>query len=405
MAFTLFPESERKEHTRIFFLLWLLTFILYLPAVKAGWVIDASWMVYYYRHQDFFDYLNRAQSPLPSLYQFTQLVTYVFLKLFDTNVYAWHTVQVTLHAIDCWLLYVICKRLMIDTGVNSAAQISLTGVMLFTICPHISEVIVWEASYHYLQGFFLILMSLWCVQQYHYEQEAKYAWISGILYFLATYSLEIFYLTPWFILSMAAYYRFALGYHKAIFRKVLLLFFVPALLLFFQHLAVLYTVYSHFAHLPDSVIQPISSYLSKPPKFFFHVLVLGRYFPAGARDYIYTVCEAKWFLAIFYGAYLISCIYLFAKWKQLTAMEKPGMLFFVWVLLSVIIIMPLPFPMGGLLMFYDRYLYLLSAFAFMQLAFMAYRINKTVRKTLLVLYVLPQLFCTLQLNVYWKHSA
>lgn len=405
-TFELIPKNGQKERIRIFSLLWLLTFIIYLPAAKAGWVIDASWMVYYYRQQNFFEYINRAHSPLPSLYQFTQIITYIFLKVFDTNVYAWHLLHVTLHAVNCLLLYTICKRLLWDTGIETAPRIALKGVVLFTICPHISEVLVWEASYHYLQGFLLILVSLWCVQQYHYKQQAKYAWLSGILYFLATYSLEIFYLTPWFILFFTAYYRYALGYDKAIFMKVLLFFFVPTLLLFFQHLAVLFTVHSHFAHLPDSVIQPISSYLCKPPKFFFHVLLLGRYFPEGVREYIYTICEATWFLAIFYGLYLMTGIYLFTNRKKLTAREKPGILFFGWILLSVIIIIPLPFPLGGLLMFYDRYLYLLSAFAFMQLAFMMSKISSTkIRITLLVLYAIPTLYCTMKVNLYWKHSA
>lgn len=385
---------------------WLLTFLVYLPAAKAGWVMDSSILVYYYRHQGFLDFINRVHSPTPSLYQFTQIVIYLLFKLFDTNVYLWHLVHVTLHATNCYLLYLVCSRLLHDGGVANARHTVLAGVLLYIICPHISEVIVWEASYHYLQGFLLILVSMYLLQQYHYRQWSGYAWLSGIVYFLATYSLEVFYLTPWFLLSMAIYYRYAAGYSTAIFRKALLLFVLPALLLFLQHLVVLSAVFAHFAHLPDSVIQPVTSYLCKPPKFIFHVLFMGRYFPAAAQKMVYDACETMWFWVLFYGGTAGIVAKLVIQKSKIPARRNAAMLLFSWVVLSIIIITPLTFPMSGMLMFYDRYLYFLCAFLFILISLIATNIrNSKFRVALLLLLAASQYPFTYTVNLYWKHSA
>jgi hypothetical protein len=396
----------QKQPIVLFACFWLLTFIVYLPAVKAGWVMDASWLVYYYRHQTFLEFINRVHSPTPSLYQFTQIVIYLFFKVFDTNVYMWHLVHVTLHAINSYLLYIICNRVLKASGVEKHHQIVLSGLILYIICPHISEVIVWEASYHYVQGFCLILLSMYLVQKYHYNQRAKYAWISGVLYFFATYSLEVFYLTPWFILSIAIFYRFALNYSKETFRKALLYFFLPSLLMFLMHLAVLSAVFAHFAHLPDSVIQPVSSYLCKPPKFIFHILFMGRYFPRDAQKMVYDLCESHWFQILFYGGTILCVAGTYKIRKRLSPKWKPGMLLFTWIVLSIIIITPLTFPMSGMLMFYDRYLYLLSAFVFLLVAMLLSNVRNSYLRTLILVTIgIIQYKFTYEVNLYWKHSA
>ena len=64
-------------------LLWLITFLLYIPAAKAGWVIDAAgWLCHVRDHSEtFWPYLNRSWSTIPGLYQLTQLVTRIVQQL------------------------------------------------------------------------------------------------------------------------------------------------------------------------------------------------------------------------------------------------------------------------------------------------------------------------------------
>src|SRR5580765_6443721 len=60
----------------------------------------------------------------------------------------------------------------------------------------------------------------------------KYAWLAGIIYFLSLFSLEIFYITPWLVLTMALFYHYIPTTDKKAFKGVLLYFFTPMFLLF-----------------------------------------------------------------------------------------------------------------------------------------------------------------------------
>ena len=394
-----------KGNKAVFGFLWLLTFVLYLPAAKAGWVIDAAGWLYNIRHLGFLDYINNAQSGIPSLYQFTQFTTWIFYKLFNANPYAWHLLMVTMHAVNAFLVFIICRRLFYLSGIRQATNIALAGVVLYTICPHISEVIVWEASYHYLQGFMIILFVLLWVQHFHEQQLVKYAWWAGIIYLLSTYSLEIFYLTPWFVLALAAYYRLGLQYDKAIFRKVIRLFFIPQVIMFGLHLLVLRIVYGHFAHIAENVIQPVSSYFCKPPKYVFNILFLGRYFPNDIRQKVYGICESLSGMLAFYIVVLAVCYYLVSRFSIMGAKGKAGVLLFTWMVISIVILMPLGFPQI-LLMFYDRYTYLLDAFTYMLLALLVSNISvRFVQVLLFSGYGFANLFFTIKLNLYWKYST
>jgi hypothetical protein len=385
----------------IFSLLWLITFTLYLPTAKAGWVIDSAGWLYNVRHLKFWDYINNAQSGIPSLYQFTQLATYVFYKVFNANPYAWHTLQVTMHAVNCFLFFIICRQLFSDSGVKNAQSIALWGVILYTVCPHISEVIVWEAAYHYLQGFLFILLILFWVQKFQKTQSPKYALGAGIIYLCSTYSLEIFYLTPWYVLALAIYYRFVLGYDKRIFQKTLKWFFLPQLVLFIMHLIVLRVVYAHFAHIADNVFHPFSVYVSRPPEYLFHILFLGRFF----SPVVYDMFSSNVWLIIFYNIIVLVWCALISRFHKMEMKGRAGILLFAWITISMVIVMPLAFPQI-LLLFYDRYTYFLDAFIYMLLALIfSYIPNKVIRIFLLASFALLNLYFTNIVNLDWKRSS
>ena len=399
------PAGPRIKNVWVFALLWLLTFILYLPAAKAGWVIDSAGWLYNIRNLKFWDYVNNKQSYICSLYQFTQLATYVFYKLFHTNSYAWHALMITMHAGNAYLLFILAGNLFRDSGIKNARNIALAGVVLYSVCPHISEVIVWEASYHYLQGFLFILLILYWVQCFHYTQHNKYAWLAGITFLCSTYSLEVFYITPWYVLALALYYRYGLGYDKAIFKRVLLRFFLPMLLLFVAHLVVLRLVYDHFAHIMENVWQPFSNYINRPPFYIFHILFFGRYFPQDARKAVYQAVGSNAGLIIFYNIFVVACIALFSRFFTLSGKAKAGVFLFVFIMISQVVVMPLAFP-DFLLLFFDRYTYFISAFIYLLLALLAsYIPGKYTGTVLLSVYAIINVFFTVKLNLLWKRSA
>ena len=394
-----------RKNLPVFAMLWLLTFIIYLPAAKAGWVIDSAGWLYNIRHLSFWDYINNKQSGIPSLYQFTQFVTWILYKLFNAHPYPWHVLMVTMHAVNAFLFFFIIQKLFDDSGIQNSMRIALTGVVLYTVCPHLSEVIVWEASFHYLQGFMLILLILYSLQKYLHTGAKKYAWLAGILYFCSTYSLEIFYLTPWFCLAFALYYRYALGFDKAIFKKALWLFFVPQLIMFGMHVVVLLVVYNHFAHIAENVWQPFATYISKPPFYIFHILFFGRYFSPDTRKAVYDALRSTPGLFIFYSAFVVICYYLFRRFFTFTRKGQAGVLLFVCIMISQVILMPLAFS-EMLLMFYDRYTYFMNAYIYMLLALLlSYITDKYFSAMLLAGYIFLNLWFTTKLNIYWKQST
>lgn len=403
---TFLSRVDGHKNLWVFGLLWVLTFAIYIPAAKAGWVLDSAGWLKNIRNLDFWDYINNAQSGIPSLYQFTQFTTYIFYKIFNANPYAWHGLMVSMHAANAFLFFILCSKLFDDSGIKNGRRIALAGVILYTVCPHISEVVVWEAAYHYLQGFLLILLILLLTQRFIHVPKRKYVIWSAVIYFCATYSLEIFYLTPWFVLTLGLYYRFALDYSTAAFKKVFTWFVIPQLIFFVLHIFVLRIVYDgQMAHLGQNIWQPFSAYICKPPRYIFHILFLGRFFPNEIRQGVYQAIGSNGALIAFYNIFILVCVHLAYRFNNMQLKGRAGVLLFAWAIISMGIIMPLAFP-DMLLLFYDRYTYFLDAFVYMLLALLAsYIAVASIKAVAFVLYGAVNILLTTRLNLYWKHST
>ncbi|HXS38355.1 MAG TPA: hypothetical protein VN721_16755 [Flavipsychrobacter sp.] len=399
----LFRKTIDKNGLLSFCLLWSIVFVLYLPAARAGFVSDFPGWLDSVKNQNFFDYLNRKNSGIDSLYQFTQFNTYLFYKLLGTNPWLWHLLHITLHTINSFLLFTICRRIFQDSGIKNAYLIAICGAILYCVCPYISEVIVWKPSFHFLQGFLLILIILSLTQLYLYHAHTKYIWWAGILFFLSTYSLEVFYLTPLFVFTLILYYRLALNIDKARFKKALLYFLLPQALLFAIHIAVLKLVYgSNVAHI--GAFNPSIDYLYKPPKYLFHILLSGRYLSDDFRNTVYHLCESKSFLISFYGVFVLAFGYTAFRFRKMSVQWKAVVLISAWVIISMSMLMPIWFPLGFYVEF-DRYSYLLDAFVCMLLALVVIlAFKKPIALAILFLYGLMNIYFTVKINKYWNQS-
>ncbi len=393
-----------KNNWYVFLTLWATVFILYLPAAKAGEVGDFTGWLYTIRYAPFWDFINRPDSL--SLYQFTQLVTYGIYKVIGYNPLLWHFLQVSLHAVNCLLVFTLAKNILADSKVDKAVGIAFAASFLFAVCPLNTEVVVHESCYHYLQGFLIVLLILRWVQQYHYTQKRSYIWWAAILYGCSTYSLEVFYFTPWFTLSLALYYRLVIGYDKAILRKTVLYFFVPQLLLYFAHVAVLhYVINLLVAHVAPPHDLLSIDFLCKMPKLLYHVIFMGRYFSNDIRQAVYRLCEHKALLSVVYLSLLAVCAYLVFFFKQTSLKWKAAGLFLIWMLAMVLIATPFPIPTIQLVGF-DRYTYFMQPFIFLLLAIVfSHKRLRRVSVVLFAVYSLCNMYCLTVTNNYWKKSA
>ncbi len=397
--------TARRLVTAILF--WVVIFLLYLPAAKAGFVSDTTGWIQSLERDSFWEYINRTHFGVKSMYQITQFNTWALFQLFGKNVWAWHLTHVTLHALNCCLLYRLCVRLFRNTGLEHPARPAFIGCLLFGISPYISEVVVWEASFHYLQALILIFSIMILAQRFQERPSAGKALLAGVLFLISTFTLELFYLTPVLVFTLAFYYRSALHYDKAVFRKTILYFTLPQIVLFMLHLASFRIVYGGgMAHLGFQMFQnPLPYFLVRAPWYFFHLTLWGRFFPAGLKAAVYDIFRTRAGSIIFYTVLVAVCIYIAAKYRSMTASKKLISLFFVWLLIALAILVPLFFA-ELLLVVCDRYMYLLLAFYWMLVSLLLFRIKRaSLRYSLLIILGCINLFFTLKLSRKWGQSA
>lgn len=395
------------ENPWLFFMAcWVLLFVLYYPAAMAGRVGDFPGWVSFLNANSFVDYVNRKGSGIPSLYQFTQVVTYGFYKVFGANAWCWHLLYISLQALNAVLLYVFFSRLLARSGLRHPALTACAGALLFCVSPYISEVVVWEPAFHYLLGLLLMLLVLLCAQRYLDTQKVAYAWWGGIVFLLSSYSLEVFYLTPLFVLTLGVCYRVVPGAPSGGLRSVIVSFTLPQVLVFALHFTLLQLLYhSGIAHVGTVAIQLNSANMSKALKYLFHIVLLGRFYPDGVRRSVYHFSESGAGLGIFYGLVAVVITTVLLRFRKMESPARILVLLLLWVMLSVGLLLPLWFPDTGLVI-YDRYTYVLDAFLCMLLATgIGVLCNRQVFIVTMMGYGLLNIRFTHKVNTYWQQSA
>lgn len=388
-----------KRDFALWGVLWLVVFVIYLPAAKAGMVGDFPRWIATMQQLSFKDYINDA-----SLYQLTQLVAYLFHKAFGVNPWAWHLLQVTMHSANCFLLLLICRNILTDSGIKHAAAVALGAALLYCVSPHNGEVIVHEPCYHYLQGMLMALLIVYWVQRFLYTQQYKYAWWSIILYAISIFSLEVFYLTPWFAFSLVVYYRLVLGIDEMVYKKFIRWIFSPLLLIFVVYLIIQrLTADTYLAH-SVGFTAGTSFYLSILPKLLFHTLSLGRFFSQAVRLKVYDICADAVFLTVFYLLLLSVIAYMVLRFKTISIRWKATGLFLIWMLLGVSIVVPMSFP-DILLSVFDRYVYFMTPFLYVLLVLVVSAATAYVAVAIWAAYLLVNSYACLKINRYWQQSA
>src|SRR5690606_24460614 len=83
---------------------WIIVLFLYLPAYKAGMFLDFADMIFLYKQQSFWDFINLKDNPNMSLYQVTQVLLYILISFFGTKPLGWFIVFSFLHALNAYLI-------------------------------------------------------------------------------------------------------------------------------------------------------------------------------------------------------------------------------------------------------------------------------------------------------------
>ena len=383
--------------------LWVLLFALYFPAARAGFVTDFTGWLDQVKNHPFWEYINRSNFHVHCLYQVTQFHTYIFYHLFGINAWAWHILFITLHAINCGLLFRLCSSMMEDAGVKAAKATAFAGVLLFCVSPYLSEVVIWEPSYHYLQGLLFILLILVWVKEYFRSAKQKYIWSAALVYLVSTHTLEVFYITPWLVLTLALFYKYADTYEAGKVKKVLLFFFVPQLLMFCLRLVEFRMLYGEWVSrigTEAALAGPLTG-LGKPAKYLFHLLFLGRFLEHDTRQAVYKFLDGTKSIVAFYSIAALLGVSVLARFRKMSSRGRMAGLLFVWTFITLGLLLPLWFG-DLLLVMFDRYTYFTSAFLYMLVTVLAGFITlRYVRAGIIALYALVNLRFAIQVSRYW----
>ncbi|RYD52303.1 MAG: hypothetical protein EOP52_09055 [Sphingobacteriales bacterium] len=332
----------QKHYQLVVFL--LAAHLLYAPAWEAGLVRDVSGWLQTLHHQSFPDYLMRRGLQVESLYPVTQGMLWVWWKLFGIHPLPWHLMMVSIHGVCAWGWMRFYRRIFRNDSIG------LFAGWFVLVSPYATEVVVWEAGYHYLQGMLLLLAVLWCL--FRYFDSGKTIWLGlGVLLFIPSlFALEVFYLTPVSVAVLLVHFRKNPLSPKAV-RWLLL----PILGLCLAQYLLFRSLY-HYQVPHIEAIHPrrVGGYLRKPAKYLFNLFLMGRYWPDTLRQTVYGFLNSAGFLA---GFYLIVAAGVFQFRKRFRLLLNQP----VWVplatgLAALLLVTPLYFQDAGQVDF-DRYTY------------------------------------------------
>jgi hypothetical protein len=287
----------------------------------------------------------------------------VLYKLLGTSQWLWHLVFVTLHALNGYLLLLFFSQLMNHAGIKNSNTIAAAGALLFCVSPYFSEVIVWEPSFHFLQGLLLIMLILLCVQQFIMTGKRKPAIAGLLLYFLSLFSLEIFYITPWLVVTLCFFYG---SFGNKNVKPAVLWSFIPMVAMVAVRFLTYRVLYGDWvSRIGSGTINMVSpESFGKPIKYLFHLLFLGRFMEPATRQDIYAYCDNMAVIALFYGICGLLFLGTVLSIKKMSGKAKTTALLFVWMMMALLLLTPLWFQ-PDMLVWFDRYTYFAGAFFYM----------------------------------------
>jgi len=342
-------------------------FLLYLPAMRAGFAGDyfKDWLQVI-QNESFADYINRPGTA--TLYQFTQFITYIIYKLIGSSRTGWHFVHLSVHALNATLLYVFARGITTDHRISGSTLIAVMVTALFIVTPYNSEVVVHEPCFHYTTGLAFLLLSLLCTRRYLQTGKQQFILYIVLLFLPAAFSLEIFYLTPLMVLLLGAHYCYISGFERQRFKTLFILGFIPMIVVFLAHIVLVhYVVNAALPHdVPASASGLLQLYTEKVLKYLFHIILLGRFWPEAAKNSVYALCQNEIFVWTIHIALLIFILYSFFSTKAGNKIKLAApLLIFAW--LCIALVTPRSFP-GSQLVVFDRYHYFALPFLYLLLA-------------------------------------
>jgi hypothetical protein len=392
------------ENNKVLFtVLWMSSFVICLPAYKAGFNADFEGLLDYFTKYDFIDFVNSKDFNVKSLYQATHFQLYFLIKYFGHQPIPWFLLLTLLHTTNGYLAYQLFKKVMQDFNVKLADQIAFWGSLLFILNPNITEITIWKASYHYLVGVIFQFIILIQLKKLLLHKKASSLVIIYTIYFISTYTLEIFYLTPWYVLIFIIGYYWKGFLDKQQFKKSILFVFIPLMLMFFAHLLVFkYATGSWIAHY-GTVGE--FRFISKEilPKFLEYtstLLLLTPHVPYNISSSIFDFANTP---IVYYASYcvvIILSLTLILRFRRLTPNGQIFTLLFGMFMFGIAINSSIYFD-NVFQMYNSRRCYFIGPFFYYMLVLMLFSLISNIKFRNVILIVLAALYSLLSIKKSW----
>lgn len=356
---------------------WLLIVLLYSPAYRAGFMGEVISMFHDYEQLPFVDFLNRKNADVVSFYQWTQLQLWLLITFFKTNFLLWFLLFTLLHALNGALAFRFFKRLFLSFNLPQARLVALLGVGFWLINPHITEVTIWKAGYHYLVGIFMQLYLLNLCQDYLLKPQKKQVWLSFILMMLSAFSIELFYTTPFFLLFLCIGYSRIIPSKNA-FKNIV----VPAFLIFTAHLILYRFCFGHWvAHYggSDSFVFDWLQVAAKMMRYLSSLILFSNFWDYDLRMSLFHFFDHEIVSQVFLFSYFLMLASGVLRWKKLKDKNRLILFFLASIFCCLLLISPIYFD--DLFTFYNsRRCYQLSLFAYVGIGVVASSLFKWHKK-------------------------
>lgn len=305
----------------LFLCFWLMIAAIYLPAWKAGFMGEFINYLQSFDRSSFVGFLNRKDSEMKTLFQVVQLQRYGLISVFGVQPVPWFLLFTALHALNGALIVRFFTRVFDDFRLKQGAAVAVAGAVLFLLNPNITEITVWKACDHYLTGIMMqLLVLIWC-RDYITTGNLRYARIAGILFAISTYTLEIFYVTPFLSFFLLLGYRLKTLINPVQFRKGLFYLLLPQLFLFLLHFIVFRITYGswipHYGTEEGSFMTTGSVLLRGYGKYLAYMLLMAGHYTWPMRQAVYEFLAHPAVYYLITGGLLLTVTIILLRFSRI----------------------------------------------------------------------------------------
>ncbi|MBS1588071.1 MAG: hypothetical protein JST52_00510 [Bacteroidetes bacterium] len=392
----------------LFIALWLAAVLVYSPSFHSGYVAEFINYLQSYSNNTFKSFINREDAYVKSLYQLTQLQRYLYFSLFFVNPWFWFLLLTGLHALNTTLIFYFFSTLFQDFELKQASLTAFIGAIFFFLSPNITEITIWKATDHYLTGVLIqILISLWTLRLLQTDK-IKYAIYASFLFTLSTFTLEIFYITPFITLFLIIGYRLRNRISNKQFARAIWTAYIPQLILFLLHLLTFKLVYGTWvAHYgtTNEFVWSIQDILSGYGKYLVYIGLDAGFLSEKYRILLFNFLSKP---LIAYGIVtflLLFILFGIVRFKSLSSRAQLFIFLLTILLGSLTLVVTLPFD-PNFPLYNSRRCYQTGIFLYMILALLLFSLKKNqVILTISLIYISLNTFLLEKMIFRWRAAA